>query len=72
MNGPSSLVRRPSHTLPACDQCGSRHVTELSMTVADGSLLYLASCHRCEGRTWKDGDAVLTLDEVLARAAKRA
>lgn len=72
MNTPTSLVRRPSHTLTACAHCGSKQVTELSMTVADGSQLNLASCHRCEGRTWKDGQTVLELSEVLVRARKQA
>ncbi len=66
-----SLVGRPSHTLTICARCGSNRVTELAMTVADGSLLNLASCHRCETRIWKDGALVLSLDEVLGRARKQ-
>ncbi len=72
MSDQSSLVSRPSHTLTMCTHCGSNQVTELSMTVADGSLLSLSSCHRCEGRTWREGQTVLALSEVLARAHKRA
>lgn len=41
------------------------------MTVADGTTLTLVSCHRCEGRTWRDGETVLSLSDVLSRARKQ-
>ena len=67
-----SLVSRPSHTLATCAHCGSNRITELWMTLADGSRVKLASCHLCEVKTWKDGDTVLTLSEVLTRARKQS
>lgn len=69
---PTSLLHRQSHPRIPCAICGSTQVSHLSMTVADGSLLSLSSCHRCEGRTWRDGETVLPLSEVLARARKQS
>ncbi|MGB9377326.1 MAG: hypothetical protein WCB04_07415 [Mycobacteriales bacterium] len=69
---PSSLLNLPPGGRNPCVACGSERVTELTMTVADGSLLSLAACHRCEVRTWKHGETVLELSEVLLRARKQA
>lgn len=69
---PTSLLHLSAHSRTPCTACGSSQVSHLWMTVADGSLLSLASCHRCEGRTWRDGDTALQLSEVLARARKQA
>ncbi len=65
-----SLVTKSCRTTRQCMHCGSGRLTELSMTLTDGSAVDFASCHRCEGKTWSGVDGVLPLTSVLDRARK--
>ncbi len=53
-----------------CAACGSDRLTEISMTLTDGSQVRFRSCHVCEHRTWSDAKDVLPLAGVLTRARK--
>ena len=74
---PLGSLTQPGHG-PArrCAACGSERVTELAMTLTDGTPVDFVSCHNCEHRTWRassaaDGPAVvLSTDEVLDRTRK--
>ena len=68
----TSLVKTPAHQLATCTYCGSHRVTNVSMTLADGSLVDFASCHRCEGKRWSHGGGALPLATVLNRARKQS
>jgi hypothetical protein len=59
-----------ARTLSNCASCGSPRVTELAMTLTDGSPVDFISCHACEHRTWSQQGAVLRFDTVLAKARK--
>lgn len=62
----TSLALRPAR--PACPACGAPVTVELSMTGADGRLLTMTSCGRCDQRLWRaDGEVVRRAD--LLRAA---
>jgi DNA-directed RNA polymerase subunit M/transcription elongation factor TFIIS len=66
-----SLVTTPQSSLSRCAACGSDRVTAITMTLTDGSEVDFTSCHRCEHRTWVQGDDALALDSVLTKATKR-
>jgi hypothetical protein len=70
-----SLVTAPPATSPhtsSCAHCGATVLTEVRLTLTDGSPVTFVSCHACERTGWfaADGDA-LGLDAVLALAARR-
>ncbi|HWB67581.1 MAG TPA: hypothetical protein VG708_12225 [Mycobacteriales bacterium] len=68
---PSSLVHAGARTGARCPHCASDRLTELSMTLTDGTLATLRSCRRCERRVWSGLDGPLSRDQVLAHATKR-
>ena len=65
-----SLVTTPHNQLPSCDHCGSTRVTEISMTLTDGSPVRFASCHACEQKSWRQAGRVLDVQTVLTKAQK--
>jgi hypothetical protein len=75
---PLGSLTQPGHgNLRICAACGSDRVTELSMTLTDGTPVEFVSCHACEHRTWiaapsadQDVPVVLTSDQVLDRTRK--
>jgi hypothetical protein len=67
---PSSLVKVPDTARGRCDACGSTRLTEISMTLTDGTPVRFASCRRCEHRSWSDGGETLPVESVLRKATK--
>jgi len=71
---PLGSLTQPGHgPLRTCELCGSERVTELAMTLTDGTPVDFVSCHNCEHRTWRTADGqpiVLSTDEVLDRTRK--
>ena len=48
-----------------CTNCDKGNDVELEMTAKNGQLLTMASCPRCETRTWTSDGAPVAMDEVL-------
>lgn len=65
-----SLTQRDNRSGASCRDCGSLHVTRLSMHLTDGTPVDFTSCHRCEYRSWEHAGTELTVDSVLDRARK--
>ena len=65
-----SLVTVPTSALATCGTCASTRVTEITMTLTDGSLVDFTSCHACETKTWKQAGVDLDVSTVLAKAKK--
>ena len=65
-----SLVTTPTSQLARCSVCASTRVTEISMTLTDGTPVAFMSCHACEHKTWRDAGEELALDRVLTKAKK--
>ncbi|MFL6139042.1 MAG: hypothetical protein ACJ74O_14760 [Frankiaceae bacterium] len=72
---PSSLIKVPDSTRARCVACGSPKLTQIAMTLTDGSPVQFTSCRHCEHRRWidggHDGGHVLPVDSVLSKATKR-
>jgi hypothetical protein len=66
-----SLTQRDARAGATCAECGSTHVTQLSMNLTDGTPVDFTSCHHCEHRTWEHAGSPLAVDSVLDRARKR-
>ena len=54
-----------------CRSCASRALTEISITMADGSVVDFTSCHSCEAKSYRSAGEELPLDRVLGLAARR-
>ena len=54
-----------------CQACESKAVTQISITMADGSIVEFTSCHACEAKSYRSGDEELPLEKVLALASRR-
>jgi hypothetical protein len=68
-----SLTQQAARGGPRCSSCGSQRVTELAMTLTDGTPVRFLSCHRCEERSWLDLDGKqLPVDRVLDKTRKLA
>jgi hypothetical protein len=66
-----SLTQLGSRDGIRCQTCGSERVTNLAMTLTDGTPVRFRSCHRCEERSWLDLDGVeLHVDRVLDKTRK--
>jgi hypothetical protein len=65
-----SLVTTPASKLGTCATCSSTRVTEITMTLTDGSIVDFVSCHACETKSWKQGGADLDITTVLGKAKK--
>lgn len=68
---PSSLVKVADRDRPRCAACASTQVTDLAMTLTDGTPVRFHACRRCEHRSWRHGNQVLPVESVLAKATKR-
>jgi len=66
-----SLTQATSRSDRRCEACTSDRVTELSMTLTDGTPVLFVSCRACEHRSWNavHGSA-LPIEQVLERARK--
>jgi len=68
-----SLTQQGARGGAQCSSCGSERVTELAMTLTDGTPVRFLSCHRCEERSWLDLDGLeLPVDRVLDKTRKLA
>lgn len=65
-------LTQPGTRRASCPGCGSSKVTELSMTLTDGSAVDFLSCHSCEHRRWTQGGEVIALPRVLAKTRRSA
>jgi hypothetical protein len=65
-----SLVTTPASKLGTCTTCASTRITEITMTLTDGSIVDFVSCHACETKTWKQAGADLDITTVLGKAKK--
>lgn len=65
-----SLTQRENRPDGDCRECGSHHVTRLSLCLTDGTPVEFTSCHRCEHRTWEHAGIELSVDAVLTRSRK--
>ena len=65
-----SLVTTPASKLGSCSTCASNRVTEITMTLTDGSIVDFVSCHSCERKSWKQSGRELDIDAVLGKAQK--
>ena len=68
--GPASLTQRGAGPAGSCPSCGSSRLTELGMTLTDGTPVRFASCHDCEHRSWSHLGETLQFSDVIARATK--
>jgi hypothetical protein len=65
-----SLTQRDHRTGATCRECGSPHVTRLTMSLTDGTPVEFTSCHHCEHRSWEHAGSELTVQSILDRARK--
>ena len=70
-----SLTQPGNRSDRRCAACSSDRVTELSMTLTDGTPVRFVSCRTCEHRTWISADmetagSTLPIAQVLDRARK--
>jgi hypothetical protein len=72
LSGPASLVHPEARRGMACRNCGSSRVTQIGMTLTDGSAVQFAFCRVCEHRSWVQDDAALAFDRVLDKTRKIA
>lgn len=68
---PSSLVKIAENARNRCVACGSTRLTEIAMTLTDGTPVQFTSCRQCEHRAWIGAGEVLPVDAVLSKATKR-
>jgi len=65
-----SLTQRPVSEAATCTACGSARITQLSMSLTDGTPVDFTSCHVCAHRTWTHEGVQLGVDDVLNRTRK--
>ena len=69
-----SLTQNGARGEAACAGCGSERVTQLAMTLTDGTPVEFISCHRCEHKTWRETTSMqgteLAVDSVLDKTRK--
>ncbi len=66
-----SLTQPGARSGAGCRACGSIRVTQIAMSLTDGSPVEFTSCHNCEHRTWTEHGAPLAVNHVLDKARKR-
>ncbi|GAB3464015.1 hypothetical protein AB1207_12010 [Kineococcus endophyticus] len=66
-----SLTQAAHRETAVCAHCGSERVTQLSMSLTDGTPVQFVSCHVCEERSWMSAAGPITVDGVLERSRKR-
>lgn len=69
---PVASLTQPGARRRSCPSCGSLKVTELAMTLTDGSAVEFLSCHGCEHRRWTQAGRPLDLPVVLDKTRKPA
>lgn len=57
--------------MACCSVCSSPRLTQISMTMTDGSIVDFTSCHNCEAKSYRSAGQEVPLDRVLTMAAKR-
>ena len=65
-----SLVTTPASRLAVCRKCSGKRVTEITMTLTDGTAVDFTSCHACEAKSWKQAGKELDITTVLGKAQK--
>ena len=69
-----SLTQQGARGETLCAACRSECVTQLAMTLTDGTPVEFVSCHRCEHKTWREADGheltELDVDVVLNKTRK--
>jgi hypothetical protein len=65
-----SLVTTPTSRLAVCRNCAGKRVTEITMTLTDGTAVDFTSCHACETKSWKQAGKELDISTVLGKAQK--
>ncbi len=72
--GTASLTQRSARSGRSCDTCGDVRLTEIGMTLTDGTSVEFVSCHHCETKLWQEsvsGRTVdLSFDTVIAHTRK--
>lgn len=53
-----------------CPACGGDRLTEIAMTLTDGSPVRFRSCRKCETKSWEQGGSDLPLTAVMDKARK--
>ena len=66
-----SLTQAAHRETAVCTHCGSERVTQLTMSLTDGTPVQFLSCHVCEERSWTSAAGPLTVDGILERSRKR-
>jgi hypothetical protein len=67
---PSSLVKLIDSRREKCPKCESPRLTEIAMTLTDGSPVQFTSCRQCEYRGWTQSGQVLEVASVISKATK--
>ena len=67
---PSSLTQIPRAALATCPKCTSVRLTQIGMTLTDGTPVQFTSCHSCQYRAWTDNGTALPIDRVLAKTQR--
>ncbi len=57
-------------TRATCSRCQSTRLTQLAMTLTDGSPVEFTSCHSCEHKSWRQEGREIDRATVLAKATK--
>jgi len=69
-----SLTQHGARGDVQCAACGSERVTQLAMTLTDGTPVDFVSCHHCEHKTWRTASGEdrreLAVDSVLDKTRK--
>lgn len=53
-----------------CSECGGDRLTEIAMTLTDGSPVRFRSCRKCEAKSWEQSGDPLPLEAVMDKARK--
>ena len=69
-----SLTQHGARGAGVCESCSSNRITQLAMTLTDGTPVEFVSCHKCEHKTWRDASGVdrseLAVEKVLDKTRK--
>jgi hypothetical protein len=66
----ASLTQKGARSGATCEICGDDRLTELTLTLTDGSLVHFTACQHCEARTWRQADRDLSFDAVIEKTRK--
>jgi hypothetical protein len=65
-----SLTQRGARSGQVCPECGDGRLTELTMTLTDGTDVEFTACQHCETRSWRSAGESMTMAEVLERTRR--